>query len=284
MGKALSTFLLLCSTSIGWPATARADFIVFSEGSVDLALSLDPPRKWDLVASADAGKFDLQRVQIQLGPNTMLTQPADPRFAFTGASPGNPIWILPQQTIDAVGKVFLSINNEGVVPGSIASYTESDPRVASAGSREWVKISLLSVTGSGPDHGGQFSLWQTGVFGNPLLWMSTFANPNPNTLFELAGTELHFNWGFTAPGEYDVTVQASAFLPDGRPTVSHPPFTIAFVVEPDGKGSPGAGPAVAAPVPEPSGLGLLSLGGGLILMAVGWRRCRCGLQPAEAAG
>jgi surface-anchored protein len=261
MGKALSAFLLICLTSIGWPRTAHADYIVISEGAVDLALSFErDQRAWDLTASADAGNFPLNRVQFQVGANTIHAQPADPRFAFTGASPGNPVWIYPQGTIEAVGTVFLSINGiEGVHPADIAAYASSDPRVASSGSQKWVKISLESVTGSGPDHGGQFSLWQTGLFGNPLLWMSTFANPNPNTLYELAGTELHFNWGFTAPGEYDVTVRASAFLGPGQtdPTESGD-FTVHF--------------QVAQPVPEPPALGLLSLGGGLILMAMRWRR------------
>jgi hypothetical protein len=145
---------------------------VFSEGSVDLALSFDPhqhgKRAWDLVASADAGDFDLNQVRIQLGPNTIQTQPADPRFAFTGASPGDAVWISPEHTIDAVGKVFLSINNEDVHPEDIAAYTSSDPRVSSAGPQNWVKISLLGVTGTGPDQGGQFSLWQTDAVG-PVL-------------------------------------------------------------------------------------------------------------------
>jgi surface-anchored protein len=133
--------------------------------------------------------FDVLRVP---GPrqHAILTQPADPRSAFTGASPGDPVWILPQQTIDAGGKVFLSINDQNVHPADIAAYTSSDPPVSCAGPQEWVEISLLGVTGSGPHQGGQFSLWQTGVLGNPTLWMSTFANPNPNPLFELAGPVL----------------------------------------------------------------------------------------------
>jgi surface-anchored protein len=263
MGKAVAVFLVTWLIAAGWPATAQADTVVLSEGAVDLALSFDPAKRtWGLIAAADAGNFPLNQAQFQLDPITIHTQPADPRFAFAGASPGNPIWIFPQETLDAVGTVFLSINNEGVDPGDIAAYTSSDPRVASAGSQKWVQISLLGVTGSGPDAGGQFSLWQTGVLGNPIVWMSTFDNPNPNTLFELAGTELHFNWGFTAPGEYDVTLQASAFLGPGQtdPTESDP-FTVHFVVE-----------AVEA-VPEPSALSL-SLGGGLILMAARRRRCR----------
>jgi surface-anchored protein len=273
MGKALSAFVLICLTSIGWPATAQAGPVVLSEGAVDLALSFDRPnRAWDLVASADAGSFPVSQVQFLLNSNTVQTQPADPRFAFTGASPGNPMWIFPQQTINSIGTVFLSINGiDGLHPQDFAAYASSDPRVKSAGSQKWITISLESVTGSGPDKGGQFSLWQTGVFGNPVLWMSTFDNPNPNTLYELAGTELHFNWGFSAPGEYDVTFQASGFLGPGQtdPTVSDD-FTVHFVVPPQS-------------VPEPTTLSLLSLGG-LILMAVHRRRCRRGNRPAEAAG
>jgi surface-anchored protein len=264
MGKALSAYVLICLTSIGWPATAQAGPIVFSEGAVDLALSFDPGNHaWDLIASADAGQFALNQVQFLLNSNTIQTQPTDPRFAFTGAKPGNPIWIFPQGTIEAVGTVFLAINGiDGVHPQDFAAYTSSDPRVKSKGPQKWVEISLVSVTGSGPDKGGQFSLWQTGLFGDPIVWMSTFKNENPNTLFELAGTELHFNWGFTAPGEYDVTVRASAFeVGHTDPTVSDD-FTINF--------------NVPQSVPEPSTLSLLSLGG-LILMAVRRRRCSRGL-------
>lgn len=258
MGKALSAFVLICLTSIGWPASAHAGPVVLSEGNVDLALSFDN-HAWGLIASADAGNFPLNQVQFQLNANSMQTQPADPRFAFTGASPGNPIWIFPQGTIEAVGTVFLAINGiDGVHPQDFAAYASSDPRVKSAGAQKWVEISLVSVTGSGPDQGGKFSLWQTGLFGDPILWMSTFANPNANTLFELAGTELHFNWGFSAPGEYDVTVRASGFeLGQTDPTMSED-FTIHF--------------DVPQPVPEPSTMSLLSLGG-LILLAVRRRRC-----------
>jgi surface-anchored protein len=265
MGEALPAFLLICLTSIGWPATAHAG-VVISEGNVDLALSFQPnTRSWDVIASADAGDFSLNQVQFLLNASTMTTQPADSRFAFTGASPGQPIWIFPQETIDAAKTVFLSINGiDGIHPQDIAAYASSDPRVASAGSQKWINISLVSVTGSGPDQGGKFSLWQTGKFGDPILWMSTFANPNPNTLFELAGTELHFNWGFSAPGEYDVTLRASAYTGPGQTDLTESDdFTIHFVV--------------LQSVPEPSTLSLLSLGGGLILLALRRRRFTRGL-------
>ena len=265
MGEALSAFLLICLTSISWPATAHAG-VVISEGNVDLALSFDrDTRTWGLIASGDAGDFPLNQVQLLLNANAMQTQPADPRFAFTGAGPGQPIWIFPQETINAVGTIFLAINGiDGVHPQDFAAYGSSDPRVASAGSQKWLNISLVSVTGSGPDQGGQFSLWQTGGFGDPILWMSTFANPNPNTLYELAGTELHFNWGFSAPGEYDVTLRASAYTGPGQTDLTESDdFTIHFVVPQS--------------VPEPSTLSLLSLGGGLILLALRRRRFTRGL-------
>ena len=74
-------------------------------------------------------------------------------------------------------RVTLGSDGGSIPAGTMASYFESDPRVAATA--PWVKITLSGIRyeaapgASGP---GQFSLWQTGGFGGP-----SFGSPPPAT-------------------------------------------------------------------------------------------------------
>ncbi len=67
-----------------------------------------------------------------------------------------------------------------------------------------MSIALESVAGP-----GVFSMWLDGAFGPDFL-MSTADGIDGSDLLEIdAGGHEHYNWGFSAPGTYDVTVTMS---------------------------------------------------------------------------
>lgn len=97
---------------------------------------------------------------------------------------------------------------------------------------------------SGP---GEFSLWTTGVFGEPTFYYSTnhaAGTANGNNTMVLGFTHAHANWGFTETGLYDITLTVSATHAVDGPVSSTQ--TLHFAV--------GA-------VPEPASATMLLLGG-----------------------
>jgi surface-anchored protein len=63
-------------------------------------------------------------------------------------------------------------------------------------------------------------VWQTDEFGDPTVWVATAGNQNPDLFFTAPGGHIDYNWAFTAPGNYDMDIVASAFLPDFTPVYS----------------------------------------------------------------
>ncbi len=146
-------------------------------------------------------------------PAAKTGRPSGDTWDFLGTSAGSDIWILPQsQNPDLL---FLGSNSERTSFTALESYFEEDSRVR--GTAPWIKVSLVEVRGP-----GHFSVWQTDSFGQPTVWMATGDGiSSEDAFFTVAGGHIHFNWGFTARGYYEVDVRASAFLPgETTPTVS----------------------------------------------------------------
>lgn len=158
------------------------------------------------VDDADDGLLFLpDEVLLYVDRAARTTQPAGTQWSFMGAGAGNPVWVLPQGQNPAV--LYAGANANAVSSSSVPSYFESDPRVNASG--RWVKTSLLDVRGP-----GQFSMYQTGSFGTPTVWMSTAQGgiTTSDATFLPAGGHAHYNWAFSQPGIYEVDVRASAFL------------------------------------------------------------------------
>jgi surface-anchored protein len=231
---------LLC---MGWLAVAPAAAqTTLDNEHTDLQWHYDGGQ-WSFLVSDETHdiQYPASQVLLSVGPNSLLTQPNDPRFSFLGAGAGNPVWILPQAFDPS--RLFLGFNTENIPTGIFASYMNTDPRVNATD--EWVKITLLNLQGPA---GGKISLYQQDPAGNPIVWWST--QTGDNTFFTPTNTDSHSAWGFTAAGDYSVTFQASAFLGPGEtnPTMSETE-TVHFTVS-----------ATAAPVPEPATLGLVAVG------------------------
>jgi surface-anchored protein len=156
-------------------------------------------------------------------------QPASSAYTFTGAAPGEPIWLAVQGT-PGIGEAWPGFDNDQPA-GTFGSYIPTDSRVPQGNARPYIRISLVDYQ---PPHGktSHFSMWNSTSGQPPTIWMSTFDSSVENSYYYAAGTHNHMWWGFTATGIHRVTLQASAFLGPGEtnPTGPGDPFTLIFAV------------------------------------------------------
>ena len=167
--------------------------------------------------------------------SSTVMRPAGASWDFTGTVAGGTLWLAPatQQS----GVIFLGIGAEEIGPTDVDGGTLT-----------------LSLTGfSGP---GQFALWQTDSFGQPIVGFSTVDGVDASDSITLsAGSHAHYNWGFTATGSYTLTFEASALV-GGVPVGDTAQMQF----------------GVATAVPEPATWATLA--GALALGAAVWRRRR----------
>lgn len=151
--------------------------------------------------------------------------PANPAFEFLGET-NSPFYFLPQ--VEVEGQPFPGFDTEGL------SGLFDGP----------VTLSLDGFEGP-----GRFSLYSVGSFGDPTLFLGS--GPGGPGSFNLpVGTHAHFNWAFSAPGEYEVTLVAS--LDDGGNVLASAPTTFHIEV-----------------IPEPGVMSLLAIGGiGILLILI----------------
>ena len=169
--------------------------------------------------------FDVNNTYLVALPGAHTTVPSDPSFSFLG-SPGSGIWILPQ--VQNPSLLFLGFGAEGIDPGTFLN--------------DQLTLTLENV--SGP---GSFSIYLNDGFGNPTQW---FAGGNGSQETIATGAHTHVNWAFSEPGDYSVTLQGDAQLPDETP-VSTGPVTFMFQVD---------------AVPEPTPFALFGLAGSALLI------------------
>lgn len=158
-------------------------------------------------------------------------QPDLEAYAFTGVSPGEPIWLLLDPPLP--GQAWPGFDNAQDF-GTFGSYQETDPRLSEADqalAQPWITIRFhgLSYQGSGEP---AFSMWQQDSFGTPTVWFST-ATDEDTFLFS-GGSHVHVNWGFGATGIYRIRLSASAYEGPGQtnPTGESDIFTVTFAVGP----------------------------------------------------
>ena len=123
---------------------------------------------------------------VKYGAHT--TVPAGAPWSFLGSA-GSSTWILP--LAEDPNLLFLGIGAEEIGAGVFSGDSFS--------------LALKGV--SGP---GQFALFDLDGFGDPTVrWNSADGFTGADVLSVLTGGHSHFNWAFSAPGDYTVTLEAS---------------------------------------------------------------------------
>ncbi|MCS4535012.1 choice-of-anchor M domain-containing protein [Corynebacterium sp. HS2168-gen11] len=129
-----------------------------------------------------------------VGEQAAQQLPDSDEFAFTGAQPGQKVWVVPQ--VEQAGVPWLGWSTQS------PAFVEQVDR----------GITMTFVGHSGP---GQFTLFlQNGGFEKPqVLWNS--AEQRAQELWVDANTHTHANWVFTEPGIHQVAIEIAAKLKDG---------------------------------------------------------------------
>lgn len=207
-----SPCLLPLLLALALPAQAQG---VLTHEHTDIDVAYDPTAKaWELILhnETDDVELDPALTTILIGPRAARPAP----FPFLG-NPGDTVHILPQ--IEDPGLVFLGTSGEDVDKGIFQG--------------DLMTLSLRAVTGP-----GDFSLYSVDGFGSPTVFMNTKDGiSGSDQLGVLALGHTDYNFGFTQPGEYTVSFQASGILADGLATFTQSDvvnyrFSVAAVPEP----------------------------------------------------
>lgn len=194
----------------------------------------------------DGFEYEPGEIMAGIGYGKGAVRPAASSYDFLGVSGGENVWVFPK-VLD-VDTPFIGFGTE-----------ELDPL-------DWtapLTITLTGIGGTGVAAGGQFSLFDVDIFGDPVVLMATSDGiSGADQLDRVAGTHEHYNLAFTQPGRYDLTFEvAGVHAIDGAKTAT---ATYSFNV-----------------IPEPSKYALLGLG--LAVVALMSRRFPRGTKPGGCA-
>lgn len=231
------------------PSTARADNL-FMSGHGDLGIAYEDG-EWDLHVHVEGAvvngvwvddeEYEADEIVI-LVPNSsaesrIANVPGVLNYDPIGVAAGVTFWKLEQTqgAAAADNAPFLGIATEEIDGSDFVGP---------------ITLTLLGV--SSPSGNGHFSVYQNAVPG-PDFFFSTFdpsatVNGN-NTLVLAAGVHDHFNYGFTEPGLWEVTIEASGILNDGLGTFTSGVGTYTFMVIPEPSSVVLAGMALVGLIP-----------------------------------
>ena len=220
-GRPLTIPLLAAAMAL--PAGADSPRIDLLYGHYEIHLdyqpvSGDPDAGWKFSVSYDRDDdFSSSDGVVRMAPEStvILASPATKRtvptpagvFSRFGAS-GTPLWVLPQNLV--AGTPYLGVRTT-MAAGLFQARVGNNYTPNSQGS---VSLRLISVNGTGPAAGGQFATWKTESLGTTVFsFDSTDGIGAADEIQTIpVSSHTHYNWGFTKPGSYDVTVEAKGKL------------------------------------------------------------------------
>ncbi|MBE7504165.1 MAG: hypothetical protein HS113_28535 [Verrucomicrobiales bacterium] len=173
------------------PAYAAADDpdrVRLRTSHVDIRVAFQPADETHklavVVRDDDAGRtYQSNEVALVAVEASRLTLPPGTVFG----EEGDPFWVLPQSQNPAV--LYLGLSGESL-PGGV--FTTD------------LELRLLEVRGP-----GRFYLWQAGAFGGFDLRMNSADGITAEDQVPVpVGGHVHYNWGFTTNGLYEVVFQA----------------------------------------------------------------------------
>jgi surface-anchored protein len=172
---------------------------------------------WDPMISYDgpgtgANGLDINLQEALLYGNTnsrwvLSSVPAG--YGFIGAKPGQPFWILPQNS--GTGALPLGFAAERADTSRLRRWNPHDSRGADDGDL-WFEVRLLKMQGPAD---ANFALWQADGISAPVVFMSTHdwgVASDKNTFYISSGSHVHLNWGFTQRGSYAISFRISTVL------------------------------------------------------------------------
>ena len=129
-------------------------------------------------------------------------------FEFIGAKPGEPFWILPQNTF--TNALALGIAIERADRDRLCSWNPGDTRGADTDDR-WFEFRLMELHGPAD---ANFAMWQADGVSAPVVHASTHEGgiTEDDVFYMTEGGHTHMNWGFTQPGLYAIDFRVSTVL------------------------------------------------------------------------
>lgn len=197
--------------------SAHAFPALMTEGHADIGVAFAP---FEMEAHVHAGATVdgiVLTADQEFEPDELIFQvahiqsaPLDNSLDFTGATPGAPLWVLPESFIPGIP--FVGISSEHL------------------DSNDWVGDLTWKVNAITAPPGGVFSMWTDGLLG-PQVSVST-QDGLPDQFQLPVGSHNHFNYGFSHLGLYTVTFEVSGtHVTDGFQTVTGT-YSFAAVPEP----------------------------------------------------
>ena len=189
------------SLSAATPLTSgHADVGIGYEGGFDLHVH---DEENDIEYAPDEAILVVGSAGLQLSPGG--------NFSFLGPA-GTPVWVLPEQENPEL--LFLGLGAEELTP---ADWTGN------------ITLSLTSVTGP-----GNFYLWNVNSFGVPSVKMNSADGiTGADNVSVIPGSHAHYNWGFSTPGTYSVSFEATGLnVLDGPQNSGPVAFQFQVVPEP----------------------------------------------------
>ncbi len=119
---------------------------------------------------------------------------ADALWDFTGVAAGADLYVFPE--VEDPTAPYVGIGTEEL---TVSDWSTD------------ITLTLTSISGSGVDAGGEFSLYTIDTFsGDPVEIMSTNDGiSSADAVSQAAGTHEHYNWAFTQLGRYDLTFEVT---------------------------------------------------------------------------
>jgi surface-anchored protein len=215
-----STCLLLTATAALFTLPGNATAATFFDGpsvadiGVGFIATNSGAARWDLHVHDETNDLELEpdeaifvvnETGFGLSPGGLLAPILGPT--------GTPFWRLPSP--QNLSLLYLGVGAEEVETNLFVG--------------DLVNLTLTAV--SGP---GEFSMYTVDGFGNPTAYFNTRDGISGADVRQLtAGDHAHYNFAFSAPGTYTVTLRASGTLIAGAEFTESDPVDYTFVVVPE---------------------------------------------------
>ncbi|MGB0579579.1 MAG: choice-of-anchor M domain-containing protein [Limisphaerales bacterium] len=205
--------LIAILLTLGGTRGRAADLITNGHYDLNVAFSNNVGWAFNWYNFADGSRVSLNQIDMGMTEAARTVVPAS-GFSDLGAAPGNPVWILPQTQNPDI--TFLGYRTDDIDPTEITALFGT----------AFIGLKVTEVRGSGPDRGGFFSAYQTGL-GSPVFqYTSANGLDNGDVVAPIPlGAHAHFNWAFTKPGEYQVKFEAEGDHKTGGVTNGSGAFT-----------------------------------------------------------